>query len=96
VNPSDINVETFPLPLDLANRLDGVSEQCYSGIGFCVVRGIDPDKYSKDENVLVFAGIWFHVAPQRGFQDQNKSQVICKLSYQPAENLKLINHKKVI
>jgi hypothetical protein len=66
---SDISAETFVLPHALVERLRQVSEQCYNGIGFKVIRGLDPSKYSPVQNAAIYAGIGAHVAPQRGFVD---------------------------
>jgi len=80
LEPSRIDQTTFRLPDPLAKRLDTVSERCYSGRGFCVVRGIDPTKFTDEENALLFTGISAHVAPIRGFQDITKSHVLCHVT----------------
>jgi hypothetical protein len=78
IHPSEINPITFPLPDSLVKRLDAISEACYNGIGFGLIHGLDPDKYTTEENTLLYAGISAHVAPERGFQDTSKSHVVCK------------------
>jgi hypothetical protein len=80
LEPSEINKTTFPLPDALARRLDAVSEECYSGRGFCIVRGIDPTLFTDEENALLFTGISAHVASTRGFQDITKSHVLCHVT----------------
>lgn len=79
IHPSEINPITFPLPDSLVKRLDAISEACYNGIGFGLIHGLDPDKYTTEENTLLYAGISAHVAPERGFQDTSKSHVVCHL-----------------
>ncbi len=74
---SDISSETFKLPTELALRLRQVSNQVYNGIGFNIVHGLDPTKYTPEQNVAIYAGIAAHVAPQRGFLDRNAQKVLC-------------------
>lgn len=76
---SQISKENFPLPEELATLLDDVSEQCYSGRGFCVLRGLDPRRFTEEEHGVLYGGISAHVAPERGFQDFEKEQVLCHL-----------------
>ncbi|KAI8952647.1 hypothetical protein F4801DRAFT_199439 [Xylaria longipes] len=77
VGPETLTTETFPLPQNLAKRLRLISSDCYNGRGFAILRGIQPEKFTEEENVLVFAGISSYVAPKRGFQDINRESVIC-------------------
>lgn len=77
LDPPAISPETFPLPAELRARLDGISATCHDGIGFVVLRGLDPEKYSEDDNALIFMGISAHVAPVRAFQDRKRTQVLC-------------------
>jgi hypothetical protein len=78
VSPSAMDRDAFPLPQTLAERLDGVSEACYNGLGFAVLRGLDPERYSEEQNALIFAGLASYVAPARAFQDQKREHVLCK------------------
>ncbi|GKT45894.1 taurine hydroxylase-like protein SAT17 [Colletotrichum spaethianum] len=64
----EISQETFPLP-NLHKTLRAISDEIHNGHGFKVVRGVPVDKYSREENVIVYAGISSHVAPIRGRQD---------------------------
>ena len=77
---SRIDPTTFPLPELLAKRLGDVSEECHNGRGFCVVRGLEPAKYTDEENVILYAGISAYIAPERGFQDRARQNVLCKLA----------------
>ncbi|KAL8375996.1 hypothetical protein RB595_007212 [Gaeumannomyces hyphopodioides] len=77
LDPASISPETFPLPAELRARLDGISATCYDGIGFTVLRGLDPEKYSEDDNALIFMGISANVATVRAFQDRKRGQVLC-------------------
>ncbi|KAI0526396.1 TfdA family taurine catabolism dioxygenase TauD [Xylaria bambusicola] len=63
-----ISQETFPLPT-LHTQLRGLSAELHSGHGFFVLRGLDVDKYTREENVIIYAGVSSHVASVRGRQD---------------------------
>lgn len=75
---SSISSETFVLPESTVKRLRQVSDQCYHGIGFKVLRGLDPAKYTHAQNVAVYAGIAAHVAPRRGYVDTHYEKVMCE------------------
>ncbi|GJD03995.1 taurine catabolism dioxygenase TauD [Colletotrichum higginsianum] len=64
----EISQETFPLP-NLHQTLREISDEIHNGHGFKVVRGVPVDKYSREENVIIYAGVSSHVAPVRGRQD---------------------------
>ncbi|KAI1106395.1 Clavaminate synthase-like protein [Jackrogersella minutella] len=74
---SSISTENFVLPQQLKESLRKVSDQCYYGRGFTVVQGLDSAKYSPERNVIIYAGIATHVAPQHGFLDKNRHKVLC-------------------
>ncbi|KAI1769913.1 Clavaminate synthase-like protein [Hypoxylon cercidicola] len=74
---SIISPENFVLPQNLKSSLRGVSNQCYHGRGFTVVQGLDTTKYSPELNVVLYAGIAAHVAPQHGFLDKDRQKVLC-------------------
>ncbi|KAF3912455.1 hypothetical protein ABW20_dc0103813 [Dactylellina cionopaga] len=76
-HPSQISPVTFPLPSALSDRLKQVSQNIYNGCGFGIVRGLNPDSFTEEENTLVFAGLSAHIASQRGFQDSIQEAVIC-------------------
>ncbi|KAL2158695.1 hypothetical protein VTH06DRAFT_4177 [Thermothelomyces fergusii] len=63
-----IDQETFPLP-KLHQTLREVSREVHHGHGFKVVRGVPVGKYTREENIIIFAGISAHVAPVRARQD---------------------------
>jgi len=58
---------TFPLPT-LKNKLLRIKNDVWSGMGFSILRGIDPKKYSSDENAIMFAGLASYVGDKRIFQ----------------------------
>ncbi|KAF6829600.1 TfdA family Taurine catabolism dioxygenase [Colletotrichum musicola] len=64
----EIGQDTFPL-LNLHKTLRGISDEVHNGHGFKVVRGVPVTRYTREENVIIYAGISSHVAPIRGRQD---------------------------
>lgn len=63
-----ISQATFPLPT-LGPKLRQVSEEIHHGHGFKVVKGLQVRKHSREENIIVYAGISSYIAPIRGRQD---------------------------
>lgn len=78
---SDISKETFALPDTLAQRLDNISEESYNGRGFSIIRGINPKHFREEEHPIIFAGVSLCICPERGFQDFERKQVLCKIDY---------------
>lgn len=76
--PASISPKTFPLPQALSDRLRKISQHIHNGRGFCILRGLRPELFTDEENVLVFAGVSAHVAPRRGFQDVNRELITCE------------------
>ncbi|CAI6338434.1 unnamed protein product [Periconia digitata] len=66
--PGYVSQETFPLD-KLHSKLREVSTEIHDGFGFKVVRGLPIDKYTREEALVVYAGLASHVAPTRGRQD---------------------------
>ncbi len=67
---SEVTPETFPLPT-LGVRLRQAAVDVHYGRGFVVVRGINPDEFSAEDNVLVFLGISSYIGVRRGRQDED-------------------------
>ena len=63
-----VTQETFPLP-KLNATLRDISQEIHNGHGFKVVRGVPVNKYTREENIIIYAGISSHIAPIRGRQD---------------------------
>ncbi|KAK1987605.1 TfdA family taurine catabolism dioxygenase TauD [Colletotrichum cereale] len=64
-----ISQETFPLP-KLHAELRKLSYELHNGHGFFVIRGLRVDEHTREENVIIYAGLSSHIAPQRGRQDR--------------------------
>ncbi|KAL7619802.1 hypothetical protein AAE478_010347 [Parahypoxylon ruwenzoriense] len=63
-----VNQGTFPLP-NLHAELRQLSDELHNGHGFFVIRGLRVDEHSREENIIIYAGLSAHIAPQRGRQD---------------------------
>ncbi|KAK3998133.1 hypothetical protein QBC44DRAFT_354074 [Cladorrhinum sp. PSN332] len=66
-----VSQETFPLPR-LHKTLRDISDEIHNGHGFKVVRGVPVQSHTREENIIIYAGISAHIAPLRGRQDFNK------------------------
>lgn len=64
-----VSTETFPLP-SLHAELRKLSSELHSGHGFFVIRGVRVENHSREENIIIYAGLSAHIAPQRGRQDK--------------------------
>lgn len=63
-----INQATFPLQ-GLHDKLREISHEIHHAFGFKVVRGLPVSTHTREENIIMYAGIASHVAPIRGRQD---------------------------
>lgn len=64
-----ITQETFPLP-NLNPKLRAISDEIHNGHGFKVVRGVPVQSHTREENIIIFAGISAHIASIPGRQDR--------------------------
>ncbi|KAL1877579.1 hypothetical protein VTK73DRAFT_8568 [Phialemonium thermophilum] len=74
----EINRDNFPLPT-LLDRLERAAVHIHQGCGFCIVRGLDPAKYSVEDNLLLFLGLGSYIGDLRGVQDR-KGNVITHIT----------------
>lgn len=63
-----ISPETFPLNR-LHQKLREISNEIHNDRGFKVIRGLPVAKHTREENVIMYAGVSLHVAPIIGRQD---------------------------
>lgn len=68
LTPDDVTKSTFPLP-HLGPKLSSISDIIHHGHGFVVLRGLEPDKYSSMDNILLYLGVTSYIAETRGMQD---------------------------
>lgn len=66
---SHVSADTFRLPT-LGPRLVELSRDVHNGLGFAVIRGINPQDYSVEDLTLAYMGIASYVADKRGRQDK--------------------------
>lgn len=66
----DVTRDTFPLP-QLKTKLESIAETLHFGIGFTVLRGLEPRKYSRFDNAIIYLGITSYIAEIRGCQDSS-------------------------
>ncbi|KAL2134171.1 hypothetical protein VTI74DRAFT_870 [Chaetomium olivicolor] len=86
---NEVTPITFPLPT-LGPRLQQMAADIHGGRGFAVVRGLNPDDFSPEENVLVFLGISSYIGVTRGRQDEDGNMLMhirdAKLSKTPQQD----------
>ncbi|KAF8177446.1 hypothetical protein BJ912DRAFT_1024215 [Pholiota molesta] len=70
-----ISPATFPLPT-LGPVLRGLSKDLHTGRGFFVLRTIPVDNYSREDNILIYAGVSSYVGGRRGVQDRGEGSGI--------------------
>ncbi|KAK1149760.1 hypothetical protein N8T08_005314 [Aspergillus melleus] len=66
-----INQDTFPLP-NLRVELRSLSKELHAGRGFFVLRGLDLDRYSREDNIIIYSGVSSHVGNIRGRQEDQR------------------------
>ncbi|KXG49015.1 Taurine catabolism dioxygenase TauD/TfdA [Penicillium griseofulvum] len=67
----DINQSTFPLPT-LHTVLRDISKEIHTGRGFAVLRGLRIDDYSREDNIIIYAGVSSHIGNIRGRQQEGR------------------------
>jgi hypothetical protein len=72
---SKITKQNFPLG-ELALKLKTYSDEVFSGKGFVRISGLDPAKFAKEDNVMIFLGISSHFGDQRGKQDDDGNMIV--------------------
>jgi hypothetical protein len=65
-----ISSSTFPLPT-LGPILAGLAHELHTGRGFFVLRTIPVSLYSREENIIIYAGVSSYVGNLRAVQDKN-------------------------
>ncbi|KZP33619.1 Clavaminate synthase-like protein [Athelia psychrophila] len=73
-----VSQATFPLPT-LGPVLAGIARELHAGRGFAVLRGIPVDAYSREEVVIVYAGVSSYVGNLRGVQDARAGGVLAHI-----------------
>ncbi|KAJ3569412.1 hypothetical protein NPX13_g6097 [Xylaria arbuscula] len=64
---SEVSRENFPLPV-LGSQLRDCAVEIHQGSGVFVIRGLVPEKYSAEDNTILFLGLASYIGDQRGVQ----------------------------
>ncbi len=75
ISHHELNKEHFPLSPLLCQKLRYISQNVHNGRLFAVLRGLDPQKYSEPESVIIYGGVASHVGKDRA--DMSKLHVRC-------------------
>ncbi|PSN59647.1 Clavaminate synthase-like protein, partial [Corynespora cassiicola Philippines] len=67
--PEQLEKDLFPLP-NLGAKLESISQDLHHGRGLTILRGLQPERYTAEENILLFAGLASYLGEQRGCQDR--------------------------
>jgi hypothetical protein len=60
---------SFPLPT-LGPILSELAKQVHGGMGVFIIRGLNPDNYSRETNTVMYVGISSYIGETRGRQDE--------------------------
>lgn len=63
---SSISKETFPLTDHICARLEQVAHTLHSGSGFAVVRGLETQGLTPEDNMIIYLGLCSYIGTQRG------------------------------
>jgi len=66
--------ENFPLPT-IQYLLADITTDVHYGRGFAVLRGLDPSRYTAEDNMLLFLGISSYIGNRRGRQGQGGEMI---------------------
>ena len=69
-----VDSSNFPL-LNLRHILRRLSLALHGGRGFCVIKGLDYDKYSVEDNMIIFLGVQSYIAETRARQDEKGNMI---------------------
>ncbi|KAL7624809.1 hypothetical protein AAE478_004023 [Parahypoxylon ruwenzoriense] len=64
----EVTRECFPLP-NLQSQLEKCALEVHHGSGLCVIRGLKPDNYTIEDNIILFLALASYIGDQRGLQN---------------------------
>ncbi|KAF3064375.1 hypothetical protein GL218_02753 [Daldinia childiae] len=64
----EVTRECFPLP-SLQDRLEKCAFEVHRGHGLCIIRGLNPDNYTIEDNIVLFLAISSYIGDERGLQN---------------------------
>jgi hypothetical protein len=54
----------------LGSKLKALATELTSGVGFFLIRGLDPKRYSNETNIVLYLGISAYIGGKLGRQDE--------------------------
>jgi len=75
---NEVTRDNFPLPT-LKAKLDNLTRDLHNGKGFFSIRGLEPDGFTPEDNVLIFLGIASYIGNKRGKQDDDGYMLVCTI-----------------
>ncbi|KAI1273855.1 hypothetical protein F5Y07DRAFT_411075 [Xylaria sp. FL0933] len=67
IDGSEVSRDNFPLPV-LGSQLSDCAVNIHGRSGVCIVRGLVPERYSAEDNTIIFLGLASYIGSQRGVQ----------------------------
>lgn len=64
-NGYEVDATTFLLP-NLGPRLEAIAQNLHKGTGFALLRGLNTENYTDEDNLIIFLGIGSYIGSQRG------------------------------
>ncbi|KAI0543509.1 hypothetical protein F4679DRAFT_590419 [Xylaria curta] len=80
----EISPTNFPLA-SLGKKLHDFAHVVHAGRGFVVLAGLDPQKYTAEDNALLFLGVSSYIGEERGMQD-NAGRMMVHVLQDPRKN----------
>jgi len=74
--PGHVNQKTFPLGEETIQFLRDCSKRIHQGDGLLVLRGLDPNKYDAEDNVIIYTGLSSYIGDRRGVQSRFSKEVM--------------------
>ncbi|PVH98877.1 taurine catabolism dioxygenase TauD [Periconia macrospinosa] len=79
ISPKQLTPDNFCLPHSLRERLTDVGDSLHMGLGFGLLRGLNPKEFSMEENIIIYAGITSYIADQRAYISPNGTDVLAHI-----------------
>jgi hypothetical protein len=54
----------------LGSKLKALAKGLVNGVGFLLIRGLDPKQFSKEANLVMYLGVSVYIGEKRGCQDE--------------------------